>query len=577
MRMNYKDYPAMSRAARGLEKADLVLKNGKVLNVFTEEFVEADVAICNGTIVGVGSYSGVREIDLHGKYVVPGFADSHLHLESTLVQPFELINEALKYGTTTFIVDPHESANVAGLDGIDYILDQTSDVAANVYVMVPSCVPAAPFEDNGFILNPAEMKKYLDNKRILGLGEVMDCKAVIDGEPLMMEKLEMFQSKNMDGHAPFLSDQDLAAYALAGIRTDHECCDYEYAKKECGNGIYVLIREGSAAKNLEAIVTGIVADNAPMERYCFCTDDKHIEEIKEEGHISANVKKAVRLGIPPAKALKMASWQAASCYGLKHLGAIAPGYQADLVLLDDLEEFRISGVLHKGRNVEEYEAKARISCPERIRNTVLVTDFDKSRLEIRSNGKAFPVIGIIPGQIVTKKLLEKLPEEEGRFVPDETYSKIAVVERHKGTGKVGVGVIKGFGIQHGAIASSVSHDSHNIIVVGDNDEDMVAAVQELVEKQGGYTIISGGRSVGTLPLPIMGLMSDAGHEEVGEKLKGMIQRAHEMGVNPGIDTFINLSFMALSVIPEIRITTRGIYDVGENRFYGQEGQDTNES
>ncbi|SCP97260.1 adenine deaminase [Anaerobium acetethylicum] len=570
--MDYKNYPAMSQVARGMGKADLVLKNGNVLNVFTEEFHEADIAICGGTIVGVGSYSGNREIDMRGKYVVPGFVDSHLHLESTLVQPFELINEALKYGTTTFVVDPHESANVAGLDGIDYILDQTSDVAANVFVMVPSCVPAAPFEDNGYILNPGEMKKYLENERILGLGEVMDCPAVITGDSVMMEKLDMFQPKILDGHAPFLNDGDLAAYALAGIKTDHECCDYEYAKKEIGNGIYVLIREGSAAKNLEAIVKGIVSEHASTERYCFCTDDKHIEEIKKDGHISFNVKKAVSLGIPPQKALKMASWQATVCYGMKNLGAIAPGYQADVVVLDDLENIRVADVFHKGMNIKEYSAKGRIPCPENIKHTVQVKDFNRKKLEIETGEKEFPVIEIIPGQIVTKKVFEKLPAKDGIFISDNIYSKIAVVERHKGTGKVGVGVLKGFGIRNGAIASSVSHDSHNIIVVGDNDDDMVAAVNELIEKQGGYTIISGGKSAGTLPLPVMGLMSDAGHEEVEEKLKTMISKAWEMGVNPKIDTFINLSFMALPVIPEIRITARGIYDVAENVFYGKDGQ-----
>ncbi|MEQ8198083.1 MAG: adenine deaminase [Clostridiaceae bacterium] len=564
--MDYKAYPELSRMARGIDKADLVLKNASILNVFTEEFIEGDLAIAHGLIVGVGKYEGKKEIDLTGKYIVPGFIDSHLHLESTLVRPSELIKEALKYGTTSFVVDPHEAANVSGNDGIQYILDQTSRVPANVYVMVPSCVPATSFEDNGCLLTAEEMKKLMDNKRILGLGEVMDCPSVIEGEETMMEKLNLFQYKTMDGHAPFLTDEDLAAYALAGIKTDHECTNYEYAKKQCMNGMYVLIREGSAAKNLEAIIKGILDDKASTERYCFCTDDKHIEEIIKEGHISYNIKKAISMGIPAIKAFKMASYNPSICYGIKNSGAIAPGYQADLVVLSDMENVKVTDVFYKGINIRDYISEEEIKCPDHLKETIHVKDFSKDKLKIKVIEDEVPVMAVIPGQIVTRKLLEKVTSKDGEFISDKTYSKIAVIERHKYTGKTGVGILKGFGIKDGAIASSVSHDSHNIVVVGDNDEDMEIAVKELIKQQGGYTIASKGKIVNTLPLPIMGLMSDAGHEEVNEKLKDMIQYAHKMGVNPGIEPFINLSFMALPVIPEIRITARGIYDVEKNRF-----------
>lgn len=561
--MDYSIYPALSRVARGIDKAELVLKNGNILNVFTEEFITGDIAICGDKVIGIGSYSGIHEVDVKGAYIVPGFIDSHLHLESTLVQPFELIREALKFGTTTFIVDPHESANVAGTEGIDYILEQTSTVPANVYIMVPSCVPSGELEDNGYILEPKEMEKYLSNKRILGLGEVMDCPSVIYGNKVMMEKLDLFQSRIMDGHAPSLNDRELTAYALAGIKTDHECCDYEYAKKECQNGMHVLIREGSGAKNLEDIVSGILKEGASTERYCFCTDDKHIEDIKREGHISYNIRKSIALGLDPVKALKMSSFHAANCYHLKNLGAIAPGYQADLVLLKSLDTIDILDVYYKGKSIREYENRDQIATRDSVKDTVYVADFHEKKLELLISKEDFPVIQIIPGQIITKKVIEKVPVQNGIFIANEIYNKVAVIERHKKTGKVGVGVLKGFGIKNGAVASSVSHDSHNIIVVGDNDRDMEIAVNELIKKQGGYTVAGNGEIIETLPLPIMGLISDAGYEKVEEKLKRMIVQVRDMGVDPNIDPFITLSFMALTVLPEIRISTRGIFEVGD--------------
>ena len=568
--MELERYRKYSDMARGIIPAELVFKNAFVFLAHTEEFCQEDVAVADGMIIGVGKYRGEKEIDLTGRYLCPGFIDSHLHLESTLVTPAELIHQAALCGTTTFIVDPHESANVSGTDGIDYILKQTEDSPANVYVMMPSCVPATHVDDNGASLTAGKMRAYLDNRRILGLGEVMDAASVVQGSVSMYEKLALFKDRVRDGHAPFLADGDLAAYALAGISTDHECVDYEYAMKELRNGMQVLIREGSAARNLEAIVSGIVKNNTDTEGFCFCTDDKHIEEIQREGHINYNVRKAVKLGLPAAKAVKMATLNAAKCYGLKHLGAIAPGYQADFVIFNNIEDFCVESVYHRGKEIRK-EEKIQIGlCPPQLKNTVHVLNFGPDRLRISHPGTKAKVILMEEGQITTKEVEEQVPYQEdsgGRyFVSDDTFQKIAVIERHKYTGKVGTGILKGFGIRNGAIASSVSHDYHNIIVAGDNDNDMLIAVQELIRTQGGYTLVEKGEVFDTLPLPVMGLMSDLGFDEVNRILARMLKKAHGMGIPSGFDPFITLSFMALPVIPEIRITPRGLYIVKEDRM-----------
>ena len=568
--MELEVYRKYSQMARGLEKAELVFKNGRVFSSGTGEFIEGDVAVADGIVIGVGTYEGETEIDLDGKVICPGFIDSHLHLESTLVTPGELVRQAAQCGTTTFIVDPHESANVSGTDGIDYILDQTEDAPANVYVMMPSCVPATHVDDNGCTLTAGQMKGYLDHPRILGLGEVMDAPSVINGSIAMHEKLRLFQDRVKDGHAPFLAPGDLAAYVLGGIDTDHECVDYEYAMAEARNGMQVLIREGSAARNLDAIVKGIVEHHTDTSSFCFCTDDKHIEEIRKEGHINYNVKRAVQLGLPVEKALQMATIQPARCYGLYQLGMIAPGRQADFVILDNVTDLNVVDVYHCGKRVIRDEKVEVKPCPPHLKNTVHVSGFSEERLKLKHPGGKAHVIQMLEKQIVTSDVVEEVPwkvlDGEKYFVPDGEYQKIAVIERHKNTGKMGVGIVKGYGIRGGAIASSVSHDSHNIIVVGDNDRDMALAVKEMMRTQGGYTLVRDGEIYGTLPLPVMGLMSDAGYESVNEALAKMIPKAHEMGVKDGFDPFITLSFMALPVIPEIRITPRGIYLVKEDRM-----------
>lgn len=567
--MEYTQFSRLAKTALGEIPAELVLKNAEVMNVCSGELITADVAISCGIIAGIGGYSGETELDLSGKTLCPGFIDSHLHFESTLVTPPELIANAVAFGTTTYIADPHESANVCGLDGIEYILEQTNDVPANVYVMMPSCVPSAAFEDNGGKLTAEKMRTLASHPRILGLGEVMDYRGVVTAQREMYDKLELFRSKNLDGHAPFLKENELTAYALAGISTDHECCSYEYAMEELRRGMQILIREGSAAHNLEAIVRGIVENGTDTRGFCFCSDDKHIEDIRREGHISYCVKKAIALGITPMHAVQMATINAAKQYGLRNLGAIAPGCQADIIVLDDLEEMKINSVYHKGKLVSRGSEVAKIShltCKANLLNSVRVAELTADSLTLKTDGKPSPVIGLIDGQIVTTHTSEVLPSANGSFLPNSTYNKIAVIERHKATGHVGLGAIKGFGIKNGAIASSVSHDCHNIVAAGDNDEDILAAVRELCRTQGGYVIASGGKIAAALPLPIMGLMSDAGYEQVNDTLHDMIVLAHKMGVNPNIDPFITLSFTALPVIPALRLTTKGLYDVVNEKF-----------
>lgn len=566
--MDYSKYPTLSKIARGLEKPSLVFKNAAVLNVFTEEIVRSDIAVHGGTIVGVGSYDGIEEIDCTGKTAAPGFIDAHLHLESTLVMPAELIKTALACGTTTFIADPHEAVNVAGENGLQFMLDQTEHVGANVYIMLPSCVPATAIDDNGCDFTAARMERYRDHPRILGLGEVMDYPAVVNAAPGMMEKLALFPDKIKDGHAPGLDEKGMAAYALADIRTDHECTDFAYARMEARNGMQVHIREGSAARNLESIVSGIVKSGVDTGKFSFCTDDKHIDDIRREGHISHNIKKSIALGLPPIKAYKMAAYNAAQCYGLRRLGGIAPGYQADIVLLDDFEAVKIHSVYYKGRPIATYENAAR-PCPKALLTTVRFAPFAADALALPVRDEPMSAIELVSGQIVTRHIKERLPQQGGVFVPDGVFAKAAVIERHHATGKIGVAAVRGFGLKTGAIATSMAHDCHNIIAIGQSDGDILLAVNELKRVEGGYTIVENGAVKHTLPLPVMGLMSDKPFDEVESVLNEMLRCAHDMGVPAGIDPFVTLSFIALVVIPEIRITARGLYDAVKHAFIPQ--------
>lgn len=564
--MEYSLYHKLSQIALHERKAELVLRNAMIADVFTDEIRRADIAVADGYIAAVGgSYEGTEEIDLNGKYVLPGFMDAHLHLESTMVTPNELITAAALCGTTTFIVDPHEAANVTGTEGIDYILDQTEHSPANVFVMMPSCVPATEYDDNGCLLTAEKMAPYLSSPRILGLGEVMNAPGVIHGDRQLHKKLELFSGRILDGHAPYLPDDELTAYALAGIRTDHEASDFDYALEEIRRGIHVHIREGSAAHNLETLINGILAHDLPCENFSFCTDDKHIEDILRQGHINYNVRRAVELGLSPMAAIKMATINTARCYGLKELGAVAPGYQADLIVTDALSSFRILSVYHKGRLIDPSVRPETAACPDSLKNTVHVRPLSSDAFRLSITKEEVPVIRLNASQITTSKIACHLPKTDN-YLPQDGFNKIAAVERHKATGKTGVGICTGYNIRNGAIASSVSHDSHNIIVIGDNDADMLLAVSEIIRVQGGYTLVSRGKVLGTLPLPVMGLMSDAGFETVNRTLGQMIAEAHRLGIPDEVEPFITLSFLALPVIPEIRITPRGVLDTVSFEF-----------
>ena len=549
----------ISRQAQGLDKAPVVLKGASVLNVFTDEWVKADIAIHDDTIIGVGTYSGEIEYNYSGKYIVPGFIDSHLHLESTLVNPKELVFEASQVGTLGFIVDPHEAGNVAGIAGVEYMINETASAQGDVYVMAPSCVPAVPGEDNGAILDGDMLHKLQANPRILGLGEVMDCYSVINSDPYMMKKLDYFKDTIMDGHIIGLSPEQLASYRLAGITTNHECISYEEAKEQVKNGIYVWIREGSAAHNLDSIVKGLVEKQGNTERYGFCTDDKHIEDIRSEGHISYNIRRSIELGLTPIQAYKMASTHPAACYGLKDLGAIAPGYSANLVILNDEQCVDIHEVFYKGKPIERVLMREEKVVPSELLHTINIGTFIKGKLDISIEGPQ-AIINIVLGQIVTQKTVEEVPVENGLFKPNAEYNKITCIERYKASGRNGVGILKGFNLKNGAIASSFAHDSHNLIVVGDNDADMMIAIERIREIGGGYVIASEGKVVEELALEVMGLITNRPHEEVDAKVAKMKDIAYGMGVPKGLDPFINLSFLALTVIPEIRITTTGVME-----------------
>ena len=565
--MDFQNFSALAAAARGDVPAELVLRGGNVVNVFTGEIIKTSVAVTNGTIVGVGDpYVGEQEIDLTGKYLCPGFIDGHIHLESTMVTPSELVEQAVKCGTTTYIVDPHEAANVSGADGIDYILNETANVPANVFVMMPSCVPSLPFEDNGCTFDAKEMQKYLANPRVLGLGEVMDYVSTVSAAPAMAEKLALFDGRPKDGHAPGLSGNELNAYVLAGITNDHECSSFDEVMEKRRLGMHIHVREGSAARNLEPIVKGIVETGQDVSGFSFCTDDKHIEDIHTEGHIDHCIRKAIACGMQPVDAIRMATIHTAQQYGLQHqLGAIAPGMQADVVVLDDLETVAVSRVFHRGADVSGFHAQPKLPMDSPLRQTVHCLPVQPEQLQVPV-GDTSPVIRVIPNEIVTGHDTVCLPQQNGLFVPNGEYSKIAVVERHHNTGKVGVGAVSGFGIRGGAIASTVAHDSHNLSVIGDNDGDMLLAIEHLRKIGGGYTLAANGKILHTVPLPIMGLMSDAGFDNVQTELSAMIAKAHEMGVPEGVSPLILLSFLALPVIPSLRITPRGLFDVEQMQF-----------
>lgn len=547
--------------ANGAAKADIVLKNGNVLNVFTEEIITTDVAVCGDMIVGVGAYDGETEIDCTGKYLVPGFIDAHMHIESSMMTPGELAKVLVRAGTTTIVADPHEIVNVCGAKGMDYFLRCAKDILVNVFFMIPSSVPATDAETNGCgEFSAAEMMKYVDNQRVLGLGETMRFLECCSGEKRMSDKLELFANKHIDGHAPGIRGKAVQAYRLAGVENDHECSTAEEVLDKLRAGLHIYIREGSGAKNLETLLKTLLEAEVALDRCAFCTDDKHVEDIRKEGHISACIRKAIAMGVPAARAYKMGSYQAAEFYGLKEYGAIGAGYRADIVFLEDLNEVRPAEVMKGGRllNDADYKKDYSVPAPPELLHTVHVNAVTRDRIQLSCDGKT-DVICMNAHQIVTTHLIEDVPVKSGVFCPNEVYNKICVLERHGKTGEIGVAPLKGFGIRNGAVATSVAHDSHNLIAAGDNDDDILLAVSAVSEHQGGYAIVSEGVLLEVLPLPVAGLMSEWTCDEVTAKMASMLRQAASLKISEEIDPFITLSFMALTVIPEIRVTERGVY------------------
>lgn len=545
---------------------ELVLKNGTIIDVKERKLIKGDLAVSKGKIAGIGSFSGEQEVDCSGKYLCPGFIDAHVHIESSMATPLEFARAVMPHGTTTVIADPHELVNVKGNEAMKYILDATENIPLSVYVMMPSSIPATPFETNGADFTAEDMKQWKDHERVLGLGEVMCYPAVLAGDPEIFDKLRLCQGMVIDGHAPGLTGKDLETYVKAGVMTDHECTSYEEAEEKCHAGMKILVREGSAARNAGDIIPGLLGKPEDISNYMFCTDDKHLDTIANEGHISYNVKRSIQLGMNPVDAVAMATYHAASAYGLDQIGVLKKGKDADIVVLDSLEDVSVDQVYRKGRRVGAamFEMEA-APVEESMLHTVVLSDISADKIQVKASGKV-PVIGMVSGQIVTEFLREEVPSENGLFVPNEEYSKLCVFERHRGTGNAKAAPLKGYGITGGAIATSVAHDSHNIIAAGDNDEDILAAVKMMEKMQGGYVLVSDGEVKGTLPLPVAGLLSMESSEEIQKNIDDMLKKAWDMGISKEIDPFITLSFMALPVIPELRLTDQGLVDVTNFQF-----------
>ena len=559
--------------AAGRVPADLVIKNCKVVNVFSGKIVEGDIAISNGTIAGIGEYQGYEEVDGEGRFAAPGFIDSHIHIESSYVSPEELGRLLVPHGGTTIIADPHEIVNVCGITGLDYMMEASKGTALDIKFVLPSCVPATPFEHSGAVINASDMEKPIQREEILGLGEFMNFPGVIQAEDTVLDKLLVAkkEGKIVDGHGPGIAGKELNAYASTRILADHECSTVEEMEERLERGMYILLRQGSACHNLRTLLKGVTERNS--RRCLLCSDDRQPKTILKEGHLDDHLRICVEEGLDPVTAIQMASLNAAECFGLKDRGAIAPGYRADIVLLDDLKNFHvekvwIKGVLvaEKGRYIPQIE-KYDISS---VKGSVIVKDFSKEKFKMHLKKNTVNVIEILSGGVVTRKATAEVAlNEEGEFVYDPKVDlvKVAVVERHQGTGNVACGFLKGYGIKQGAVALSVAHDSHNIIVVGVNDDEMEFAVQTLIAQEGGIVLVKGKRVVSSMPMPIAGLMSDQSGEWVDQKLTEIHQKAYEeLGICGDVEPVMTLCFMSLAVIPEIKLTDMGLFDVTRFSF-----------
>ncbi|MBE8950688.1 MAG: adenine deaminase [Quinella sp. 3Q1] len=556
-------------AAAGRIKADLVIKNCKIVNVLSGEISAGEVAIAGGKIIGMGSvaYDGEKIFDAGGKYLCPGFIDAHIHIESSYISPEQLGRIIVPRGTTSIIADPHEIANVCGLDGIRYILDAAKRTKLNVVCAMPSCVPATPFEDAGAVIEAADMAELLGDENIFGLGEFMNAPGIINCDDKVLDKILLAHNmgKLIDGHAPNLTGKNLNAYLSAGVGGDHECTTVAEMHERIAKGMYVLIREGSACHNLKTLVKGVNQKNS--RRVLLCSDDCQPKTILELGHMDKNVRMCVEEGLDPITAIQMATINVAESICIYDCGIIAVGAHADLILLDDLKTFHVDKVWIGGELVAEdgkYLPEIIPADISSVRGSVRVKNFSVERLRMNLTGGKVNVIGIEPGGVVTKKILADVQHDEtGDFIfnPAQDICKVAVIERHHETGKIGLGLLGGYGIQRGAVAVSVAHDSHNIIAAGVSNEEIFCAVDALIKMEGGMVLVNGGKVIASIALPIAGLVSNMTGEELKEKLDALHEKAHaELGISASVEPVMTLTFMSLPVIPEIKLTARGLFD-----------------
>ena len=567
-----RDLKALIASAAGETEADLVLKNARILNVFTKELEEGDIAVKDGVIVGIGSYRGRVETDLKGRIVCPGLIDGHIHLESSMLSPSEFAKAVIPHGTTAVITDPHEIANVAGTDGISYMIESSKGLPLDVFFMLPSCVPATPLDESGAELSALNLEPLYMQERVLGLAELMNSYGTVAGDEDIIAKINgaVSHGKAIDGHAPALTGNSLNAYVTAGVGSDHECFSFEEAREKLMRGQHIMIRQGTAAKNLNALLP--LFDDKYCDRCLLVTDDKHPGDLISQGHIDYIVREAIKAGKSPYNAVKMASFNAAQYFGLKDRGAVAPGYRADLIVVPDLQDFTVERVYKDGRLVSlKGELTAEITKPpvdqgryRRVRHSFNMHEVTPEDFRITSKGTKKRVIKVVPGEIITDEVIVDSASPEAE--PDKDIIKIAVIERHKGTGHIGLGFVTGYGIRKGAIASSVAHDSHNLIVAGTNDEDMALAANTVRENEGGLAVVCDGKVLSSLALSLGGLMCEEDAATVEAKLSEMKAQARFLGVSEGIDPFMTLAFTALPVIPKLRIITKGVVDVNTQSY-----------
>lgn len=563
----------LATAAKQTE-ADLVVKNGKIVNVFTREIIEGDLAIAEGMIVGIGRYEGRKTIDAEGRYICPGLIDGHVHIESSMVPPSEFARVVLPHGVTTVIADPHEIANVAGVRGIQFMLDDAKRTPLDVYMMLPSCVPATSFEHAGASLSAAELAPFFNDERVLGLAEVMDYPSLKEQQPSMLDKLALAANANrlIDGHLAGLDANAINVYRSARIHTDHECVTVDEALERIRRGMYVLIRQGSVAKDLEKLLPAVTEHNA--RRFLFCTDDKHLDDLWFEGSVDHNVRLAIRAGLDPLLAIQMATLNATECYRLSTKGAVAPGYDADFLFVEDLETLKITHVFKQGALVAEH-GRATLSfhpasseTEPKLLQSIRCRPVTESDLRIpMTKGNKAHVIEIIPNHLHTNHLVTEVDVRDGAFSPsvERDLLKLVVVERHRGLG-IGLGIVRGFGFKAGAIAASIAHDSHHTIAVGTNDRDLIVAIEQLRQQQGGLAVVKDGAVLAGLPLEIGGLMTRKDYTEVLNGLKQIHEALDSLGSSHAFNPFITLSFLALPVIPELKLTDQGLFDVNKWEF-----------